>query len=37
MWIPGGLFFFTIISVVFYKWQQVGGDETTAGAQVRTQ
>jgi putative membrane protein len=34
MWIPGGLFFFAIISVVFYKWQQVGGDETTAGAQV---
>jgi putative membrane protein len=36
MWIPGGLFFFTIISVVFYRWQQVDGDETTAGAQVRT-
>jgi len=35
MWIPGGLFFFAIISVVFYKWQQVDGDETTAGAQVR--
>ena len=36
MWIPGGLFFFAIISVVFFKWQQVDGDETTAGAQVRT-
>jgi putative membrane protein len=36
MWIPGGLFFFAIISIVFYKWQQVDGDETTAGAQVRT-
>jgi len=35
MWIPGGLFFFAIISVVFFKWQQVGGDETRAGAQVR--
>ena len=36
MWIPGGLFFFAIISIVFYKWQQIDGDETTAGAQVRT-
>jgi putative membrane protein len=33
MWIPGGFFFFTIISVVFFKWQQVG-DDSTAGAQV---
>jgi cytochrome c oxidase assembly factor CtaG len=35
MWIPGGLFFFAIISVVFYKWQQVEGDDSRAGAQVR--
>lgn len=34
MWVPGGLFFFTIISVVFYKWQQVDGDDSEAGAQV---
>jgi putative membrane protein len=33
MWIPGGLFFFAIISVVFFKWQQQN-DDTTAGAQV---
>ena len=35
MWIPGGLFFFVIISVVFFKWQQVDGDDSRAGAQVR--
>jgi putative membrane protein len=35
MWIPGGLFFFAIISVVFFKWQQVEGDDSRAGAQVR--
>jgi putative membrane protein len=35
MWIPGGLFFFAIISIVFSKWQQVDGDDSTAGAQVR--
>ncbi|HEY2376480.1 MAG TPA: cytochrome c oxidase assembly protein [Gemmatimonadaceae bacterium] len=34
MWIPGGLFFFTIISVIFFRWQQHDGDETVAGAQV---
>jgi putative membrane protein len=34
MWIPGGLFFYTIISIVFYRWQQRGGVETSAGAQV---
>src|SRR6185503_19267798 len=27
MWIPGGLFFFVIISVVFFRWQQRAGDE----------
>jgi len=35
MWIPGGLFFFAIISVVFFRWQQMGGDDSRAGAQVR--
>ena len=35
MWIPGGLFFFAIISVVFFKWQRLDGDDTQAGAQVR--
>jgi putative membrane protein len=34
MWIPGGLFFFAIISVIFFRWQQHEGDETVAGAQV---
>ena len=34
MWIPGGLFFFAIISVVFFRWQLRDGDETRAGAQV---
>ncbi|HEX3867735.1 MAG TPA: cytochrome c oxidase assembly protein [Gemmatimonadaceae bacterium] len=34
MWIPGGLFFYTIISFVFFKWQQKGGVDTRAGAQV---
>jgi putative membrane protein len=35
MWIPGGLFFFAIISVVFFRWQQMGGDDSRAGAQVQ--
>ncbi len=34
MWIPGGLFFYTIITFVFFKWQQRDGVETRAGAQV---
>ena len=34
MWVPGGLFFFVIISVVFFKWQQVDGEDSTASAQV---
>lgn len=34
MWIPGGLFFYTIISVVFFRWQQRDGVESRAGAQV---
>jgi putative membrane protein len=36
MWIPGGLFFFAIISVVFFRWQRVdGNDDSRLGAQVR--
>jgi len=34
MWIPGGLYFYTIISVVFYRWQQRDGVDSRAGAQV---
>ena len=34
MWVPGGLFFFAIISVVFFRWQAAGGEDTVAGAQV---
>jgi putative membrane protein len=34
MWIPGGLFFYTIISIIFFRWQQRDGVETRAGAQV---
>ena len=34
MWVPGGMFFFVIISVVFFKWQQVDGEDSTASAQV---
>jgi putative membrane protein len=34
MWIPGGLFFYTIISVVFFRWNQRDGVESQAGAQV---
>lgn len=33
MWIPGGLFFFAIISVVFFRWQQ-HGEDSAAAAQV---
>jgi putative membrane protein len=33
MWIPGGLFFFAIISVVFFRWQ-AQGEDSTASAQV---
>ena len=34
MWIPGGLFFYTIISIVFFRWQQKDGAESSAAAQV---
>ena len=34
MWVPGGLFFFVIISVVFFRWQQMDGEDSQASAQV---
>ena len=34
MWIPGGLYFFAVISVIFYKWQRAGGLDSRASAQV---
>jgi putative membrane protein len=34
MWIPGGLYFFAVISVIFYKWQCAGGLDSRASAQV---
>jgi putative membrane protein len=33
MWVPGSLFFLGVMSVVFFKWQQRGTDDT-AGAQA---
>ena len=33
MWIPGGLFFYGVMTVVFFKWAARGGDDT-ASAQV---
>ena len=34
MWIPGGLYFFTVISVIFYRWQKTGGLDSRASAQI---
>ena len=34
MWIPCGLYFFSVISVIFFRWQQHNGDESSAGAQI---
>ncbi|MEO7457760.1 MAG: cytochrome c oxidase assembly protein [Gemmatimonadaceae bacterium] len=34
MWVPGGLFFFVIISVVFFRWQARGADDSVSGAQL---
>ena len=36
MWIPGGLYFFTVISIIFFRWQQRGADDTVAAAQVES-
>jgi putative membrane protein len=33
MWIPGGIIFYIIMSVVFFKWN-ARGEDSTAGAQV---
>jgi putative membrane protein len=32
MWIPGGLIFLAAISVVFFRWQAAGGEDTAAPA-----
>ena len=34
MWIPGGLYFFAVISVIFYRWQKAGGHDSRSSAQV---
>jgi putative membrane protein len=34
MWIPGGLYFFAVISVIFYRWQKSGALDSQASAQV---
>jgi putative membrane protein len=34
MWIPGSLYFFGVISVIFLRWQQAGGQDSRASAQV---
>ncbi len=34
MWIPGGLFFVAILSVVFFRWQAHGALDSQAAAQV---
>ena len=33
MWIPGGVFFYAVMTVVFFKWSS-RGEDGTAGAQV---
>jgi putative membrane protein len=34
MWIPGGLYFLGVLSVVFFKWSQRGGEDGVDAAQV---
>jgi putative membrane protein len=34
MWIPGGLFFFAVISVIFYRWQGAGALDSRESAQI---
>ncbi|MHB0950023.1 MAG: cytochrome c oxidase assembly protein [Gemmatimonadaceae bacterium] len=34
MWIPGGLFFYVLLSIVFWKWQAAGAEDTAEAAQV---
>lgn len=32
MWLPSGLFFYLVLSIVFWKWQSHGGGEDSAAA-----
>ena len=34
MWVPGGLYFLGVLSVVFFKWSQRGGEDGVDAAQV---
>jgi putative membrane protein len=34
MWIPGGLVFLAVISVIFFRWQSHGAEDSRASAQV---
>jgi putative membrane protein len=34
MWIPGGLVFFGVITVIFFRWQSHGAEDSVASAQV---
>lgn len=34
MWIPGGLLFFAVITVIFFRWQAAGAEDSVASAQV---
>ena len=35
MWIPSAIFFYVVLSIVFWKWQLHGGaDDSAAAAQV---
>jgi len=34
MWIPGGLVIFGVITVIFFRWQSHGADDSVASAQV---
>jgi putative membrane protein len=34
MWIPGGLVIFAVISVIFFRWQAHGAQDSAASAQV---
>lgn len=34
MWIPGGLVFMAVITVIFFRWQSHGAEDSVASAQV---
>ena len=36
MWIPSGLFFYVVLSIVFWKWQSHGGAQDSAAAAQAT-